>query len=257
MNLVQFAFRANSKLRQHIRHYIYLPSCWEVETVILAEIMGMPKPEVETELAWHRSCWDLKSRIAEMRCLAEFCSVWQTWIDAKEIVDKRLIALNSLMDLSSASVLNIRMAEHIRRRTTAPLRDLNIKVLPNGRILSKDPKMKRSPHPLMDVIDKYRLGDRVRNPILRTMIFDASDRWYAKYEIYKKQCKVFREEWQKWRIEIAALGPDNRNAWPMQPAIPVFPTELAHVDQEWLHTQVRSALRHKEAGQLLFLQAKD
>merc|ERR1719375_1772250 len=50
MKFLQFCMRTCTRLRKHLRQNLYMPTLWEVETTILAEVIGMPKSVADAEI---------------------------------------------------------------------------------------------------------------------------------------------------------------------------------------------------------------
>jgi hypothetical protein len=251
MRFLQFGLRACVKQRNYIRQHIYLPWLWEIETVILAEVIAMPKQALEAEVDKHRNAWDLKSCIFEARQLSDLRSQWQTHSQLSSLAGK----------VAQVGVENMTMQRAGRRGSVAglrcsfPVQNAAPALSPRSRarVSAEETARKdaRTSHPLMEVIDKYRLPDELRNSIAKRMLRESVDRWWIRYQEYKEQLANFKILWQQWRLDVAALGPLNRHVWPLCPAIPAFPRELTKVDEKWLHSQVVAALRHTQAGKLL------
>merc|ERR1719506_486490 len=108
-------------------------------------------------------------------------------------------------------------ASIFRRPTAAPRPSIALTLMvPKDAIQVGSPRTRRGGHPLMDVIEKYRLSQEQRS---------------------------FKTAMEAWFLEIAALGPHNRNDWPTVPAPPRCPSELMKIDDKWLRSQVLKELR--------------
>eukprot|EP00747_Dinoflagellata_sp_TGD_P139076 gnl/TRDRNA2_/TRDRNA2_175856_c0_seq1.p2 gnl/TRDRNA2_/TRDRNA2_175856_c0~~gnl/TRDRNA2_/TRDRNA2_175856_c0_seq1.p2 ORF type:complete len:259 (+),score=44.95 gnl/TRDRNA2_/TRDRNA2_175856_c0_seq1:70-777(+) len=110
---------------------------------------------------------------------------------------------------------------------------------------------KRAWHPMMDVIEKYRLPQDVRVDIVRSVFKDKVERWWKRYKEYKLRKMEFAVEWQQWRVTITMHGKDRPEKWPKLPQIPRYPYEFTSVDPKMMRERVMAALRNTPAAQLL------
>lgn len=258
MRYLQFSMRACVRMRKHICHYIYMPILWEVETAILADVIAMPKASVEEELEKHRAKSDLKAHLQKVRVFSDFRAAWQT---SERIgpnpTRSSVMTQHTVHTVVSNACQFYNMAAkrtHGRRRSQGdwgmPHASESVSQPQTDRAVALHSR-ERASHPLMEVIDKYRLPSELRQSIVHKMLRESVDRWWLRYQEYKDQRETFKKLWQNWRLEICALGPHNRHVWPLCPAIPRLPSEITKVDEKWLHAQVHAALRQTQAGQLL------
>jgi len=270
MKFLQFSMRACVKLRAHIRRTIYLPALWEVETTILAEVIAMPKSALEAEIENHRANCDLKARLHEAHHLSEVRSAWHAHVELTQLQNRsamfhmsntrssmhapRASCAGDVLLQLCANTGSLRHAPgshaHVSQRRLNP-QATNVSSTGKGLCIGEEGRGHRSVHPLMEVIEKYRLSQEHRDSIAQRMLRDGIERWWSRFHEYKHQQETFRKLWQSWRLEIAALGPHNRHVWPMVPVIPRFPHELTKIDEKWLHAQVLQGLRQTQAGRLL------
>jgi len=274
MNFLQNAIRACIRIRTHLRQYLYMPTVWEVETTILGEVIGMPHATLDAEINTHRQNWDLKQRLQEVRQLMDVRNAWHQ--DDKVCLGKRFaVAFKQRQEYKrrnavvvgifrSGSVTRTLASEHTKATGVAtrgqrchgqPHRlKVNLTISASGRALAAPGFGGRAPrtsHPMMDVINKYRLSKEHRNDLVATMLRNAVSRWWTRYKDYKEQLKHYQKDWEKWRLDVMALGPHNRSAWLPYPLPPRYPYELTKVDTKWLHARVLKTLKTTEAGQLL------
>lgn len=200
------------------------PAFWEVETLILGEIVGISdkalSAEVETKYLTFR-------------------------------IDERKREIFDLMDQREEFWRGAEKKAKTRKRRSLLNHEQNgIEHRDSGSAKEARPSP-RDQNPLMQVIEKYRLPAEAREKIIRTVLRDNIERWWTKYQAYKKAKVRFREQWEAWRLDVMALGPHNRELWPKYPPMPQFPYTLMHVDKTRLRKRVFAELKQSKTGQLL------
>merc|ERR1712093_318242 len=98
---------------------------------------------------------------------------------------------------------------------------------------------------------KYRLPAETRDRMIRAVLRENIERWWTKYQAYKKAKARFKENWLAWRLEVMSLGPNNREMWPKYPMMPQYPYALTHIDKVRLRKRVFAELKTSKTGQLL------
>lgn len=234
-----------------MRQNVYMTHLWEVETTILAEVIGMPKPAVDAEIEKHRQICDFKGSLQEVRELTDPQRQWQLYVEEKQRQQHEKMMKGGEKRMTIFSMSTAR-ASVFRRPTAAPRPSIALTLMvPKDAIQIGSPRTRRGGHPLMDVIEKYRLSQEQRDDVVHTMLRENVERWWTRYQEYKEQQRSFKIAMEAWFLEIAALGPHNRNDWPSVPAPPRCPSELMKIDDKWLRSQVLKELRQTQAGQLL------
>jgi hypothetical protein len=274
---LQIGMRSCVQLRSHIRNFVMLPMLWQIETTILGKLIGMPQSVLEQELEAHRMFWDLKQRIAEARTISESRNLWRSQsferhlnanttaqqestsmptpqpslrkkMAAKKKMTYATEALQGVDNGSSKS--QSRSSLSVSEGSGAALRRRKKSIFSTTSLGLSGASGKIS-HPMMEIIDKHRLSQEVRENLVRHILKENTDRWLIKFREYQEQCKVFVKVWQKWRLAIMALGATNREMWPPPPAIPMYPHELTKVDTKALRSKILIELKMTKAGQLL------
>lgn len=247
MNFLQHAMRHSVIMRRHIKQFILLPTLWEVETMILGEI-SMPPAALKHEIDMHRAHWNYKQCMAEVRQLSNTRYEWSKHRKANmDMGDRVQIFAQNERKHAPKKKKRVTVTEHRRRQAVAFHQETKKTAKGTGNTA----RAGLLSHPMMALLDKYRLSKEVRNSIAESMLHENTSRWWTRYQEYKEECQVFQEEWRKWRLEVMALGKENKNSWPELPPIPRFPYELTKVDQKVLKSRVFAMLKEGEAGQLL------
>lgn len=285
VKLLQMGFRAAVKLRRHIRQNIFLPMVWEAETTILGEVVGMPQAAVEQEIDMHRAIWDPRARMAEARNLSHHRFHWTVphsgrgqlakatsfasmseseprygaRYSSPRKLDQRKFESSPAKAAASKKVQRRESSTNSPRSAAQPKGDDNTHRR-NSRRRGADFQgigrvslslMQRNSHPMMEVIDKYRLPNNAREQVVRSLLKANTERWYTKFKEYKQQHASFVKSWHTWRRNIKVLGPERRSSWPLVPLFPAYPCELLKVDEQALHAKVIWHMKQTEAGQLL------
>lgn len=254
VKLLQNGMRACVKLRRHIRTFIFLPMVWEAETYILGEIIGMPQLALEREIDVHRAIWDPRARMLEAQSLSNRRFNWTS----KEFVPGR--RTKERIELRKFDIVGGRRKSVKLAKPTPNLPPKGNESLQSNRrrVALQDIQkaglsamQNRTPHPMMKLIDKYRLPHDLRESVGKALLRESTERWYIKYQDYGHDLIAFRKTWHRWRLDVAALGPSNRHLWPPVPLFPAYPCELMKVDQQTLRAKVTLYLKQTQAGQLL------
>jgi len=224
--------------RMHIREHILLPMICQEETMTLPLVVGMPSADIERELEAHRKDWDPKQRFIEARKMSQARYDWT--LDLGQEGRRRSKGANAPPPPGSSTIKLHR--RHSKRKTFFAQRTGGVTI---GQVA------KRMGHPMMGLVNQYRLDEDDRATLVEENLRESTKRWFQKYGEYREQSVVFRRNWSQWLFETSALGPANRSDWPPVPMFATFPYELTKVDQKVLHAKVLSALKHTEAGQLL------
>lgn len=232
MKKLQSGMRNCIALRKHIREHILLPMVWEAETIILGEVVGMPHSVMEHELDVHRRAWDPKLRFIEARQMSH---ARYNWANKTGNTGRRK---SDASDMPSAATA-FPGAKKLCSRTS------------RGRNSSLEKGPNRIAHPMMGLINQYRLSKDLRREVVEATLRENLDRWFLKYREYKEEGIRFQKNWANWRLEVQALGLANRSMWPPCPIFPIFPYELVKVDPKVLQARVKAALKRTAAGQLL------
>mmetsp|Transcript_87171 Transcript_87171/g.164394 ORF Transcript_87171/g.164394 Transcript_87171/m.164394 type:complete len:876 (-) Transcript_87171:139-2766(-) len=261
MNFLQHAMRNCVVMRRHIKQFILLPTLWEVETMILGEI-SMPPAALKNEIDMHRQYWDYKQRMTEVRQLSNQRYEWNKYRKAKLALGDRVEVYAQRQHIITPRKTKRALAKSEARKTLRDPRDMKRRQAVLFDKSQKGPDntsggsgisglRARLSHPMMALIEKYRLSKEVKNNIVESIMHENTERWWTRYKEYKAECDVFSKEWRKWRLEIMALGKENQSSWPELPPIPRYPYELTKVDHKLLKSRVFAMLKQSEAGQLL------
>lgn len=318
---VQQVLRNALRLRRHIRTYIIRPAVWEVETLILAPVCGIPESATRQAIDQHHKDLDPRSRLQEVRVLSQafrgdsislarqaalagtskkmflqqpggtastgklsiadrprnsgtssaptraVATVART---ANSSASKRFNAVARSKGVSrsksfhSGATVDGKQIHHgnheLRRATGAVLpciaeQKVQSCVLPRldrfGRASPPHRALASQVPGTVDVLDKYRLPAEARSEVERQILRENVELWLTRFQEYKAGLKRFGQEWRRWRLETASLGPKRRDEWPTFPHIPYYPSQLAKVDHAAAHVMVHELLRHTEVGKAL------
>lgn len=243
IRFLQRAAIAALKFRNGVRQFVFHPWLWEVETHILSEKLGDTLPHGMTKkmIATHRTHWNLESRLQELRQISSQRVGFHFGNNPKS--KKR-----SQEPAKRKDTRRHRGAVRLDSWNVAVFSELGEAILPNF-------EAKEQPHwvvAAIQVLGKYRLPVEDRQRILRVMLRGAVDKWWQAHLEYKQKKVQFTVAWQQWRVEVQALGPAARDAWPSPPAFPTMPSLMLDCDVPRLRSMVVDRLSQTQMGQQLF-----
>lgn len=273
VHLIQRALTQSIVLKQLIRDCVLNATFWEIESTCLAELVGMPAEDLKAEIQYHFQQVGLEQRIKEAQTMLNWRDrIWRgevKFIEAQTFLQKaqsfyRSVTVKNIKPDSPSknSPAKMQHAKSPKDRKDLPQRHgaeppseqrwRGSKESSDER--PRDLKASRSDynrHPMMDVINKYRVPAEERAKILETAYQDGITRWSFQNSRYKERMQFWKREWDQWLMDISALGRHNRELWPNPPVAPSSPSELLRCDKEWFRKEILYELKRSEAGKLL------
>lgn len=247
IRFLQRAARAALKFRSGTRQFVYHPYLWEVETQILSEKLGdtLPHGMTKKKITSHRNHWNLEMRLQELRNISTQRVGFHFGNPDGPRGRRRA---QEPLGRRGAGRKGHRMALRSDVWHAAIFSEIGEAVQPNF-------DAKTEPQWILaatQMLDKFRLDVEDRQRILRVMLRGNVEKWWQAHLEYKQRKTQFSTAWQQWRVEVQALGPAARDAWPPMPAIPRMATLMLDTDVAKLRSMVVDRLSQTEMGQQLF-----
>jgi hypothetical protein len=225
VKILQRSARACLKFWHHVRRDIFMPTLWEIETRILAEVAKVPEAILKSEIEMHRVAWDSARRREEA---VELLLV-------REKACKGMVRISTMPKDAKATFKHIEKVTQMIKRGKRDSRVLDMASSRNHLHGRSDLGMRAATsHPAMSEVDKHRLHPNVRRKIIQALIKESVTAWWQQYQDYKINRALLQHEWKKWFQAAVQVGPYRRHMWPEKPGEFDMPAFLTTVDYEAL-----------------------